>query len=391
VTAVQTRTALIVAVALALLLGVVATAVAAPERITFGNVTCAPGWAAPNPGRDSFQVVNRSSRTATVYLFRADSGRIVETLMGVRAGMSRRLTAVLTPGPYAWACDLAGYPVHDSEAQKVTGHRQTGGTGPVVVPVGPNELIGPLRTYRSYVAGKIAMLVTQVGTLRSAVNAGSLADAESAWLTAHLTWLAIGQDDGAYGAFGDLGRRIDGTSAGLVGGIASPKFTGFHRVELDLWTRDDLSAARTDAAELATLVATLSRLPLSAALPSTNLGLTNWTLRPHEVLEDALRDSLTGDDDDGSHTDFASITADVSVTRFLLGLLAPLLTPRAPHLVGTARRELTDLDHVITFPSNDGIAIAALPRRERERVDAATDAALETLSRIPDLLRIGNT
>jgi hypothetical protein len=30
-------------------------------------------------------------------------------------------------------------------------------------------------------------------------------------LTAHLTWLKIGQDDGAYGAFGELGRAIDGT------------------------------------------------------------------------------------------------------------------------------------------------------------------------------------
>ena len=50
-------------------------------------------------------------------------------------------------------------------------------------------------------------------------------------------------------------------------------------------------------------------------LPATKLGLTNWTLRPHEVLEDALRDSLTGDDDYGSHTDLDSIAADVSVTR----------------------------------------------------------------------------
>ncbi len=137
---------------------------------------------------------------------------------------------------------------------------------------------------------------------------------------------------------------------------------------------------------------TLSRLGLSAALPATKLGLTNWTLRPHEVLEDALRDSLTGDDDDGSHTDLDSIEADVSVTRYLLGLLAPLLQPRAPQLVGTARRELTYLDAVISrSASDDGVAVATLPRLQRERVDAATDAALETLSRIPDLLRIGTT
>lgn len=245
--------------------------------------------------------------------------------------------------------------------------------------------------YQSFVTTQLGVVRSDVAALAAAIDSGELASAESAWLTAHLAWLLLGQDDKQYGAFGDLGNAIDGTSAGLVAGEASPDLTGFHKIELDLWTRNDLPAAQTDAAELGALVATLSRLQLPAALPATKLGLTNWTLRPHEVLEDALRDSLTGDDDYGSHTDLDSIAADVSVTRYLLGLLAPLLQPRAPQLVGTARRELTYLDQVITSPANDGIAIAALPRLERERVDAATDAALETLSRVPDLLRTGNT
>jgi high-affinity iron transporter len=368
-----------------------ASGASSPERITFGNVTCAPSWPPPNPGRDTFVVVNQSTRTATVYLFRADSGRIIDTITGLAPGASRRLTATLTPGPYAWGCDLQGYPRHVSEADKVSGHRQAGGTGPVVVPVQPNELIGPLETYRRYAAAKIGTLETQVAALASAVDAGDLATAETDWLTAHETWLQVGQDDGAYGAFGELGGRIDGTAAGLVGGASSARFTGFHKIELDLWTRHDLSGARTDTAQLTALVTTLSRVRLSAALPATKLGLTNWTLRPHEVLEDALRDSLTGDDDYGSHTDLESIAADVSVTRYLLGLLAPLLRPRAPQLIGTARRELTYLDQLITSATDDGVAIAALPRLQRERVNAATDAALETLSRVPDLLRIGNT
>src|SRR6202000_3305937 len=148
----------------------------------------------------------------------------------------------------------------------------------------------------------------------------------------------------------------------------SARFTGFHKIELDLWTRHDPSGARTDTAQLTALVTTLSRVRLRAALPATKLGLTNWTLRPHEVLEDALRDSLTGDDDYGSHTDLESIAADVSVTRYLLGLLAPLLRPRAPQLIGTARRELTYLDQPITSATDDGVAIAALPRLQRERV-----------------------
>ena len=50
--------------------------------------------------------------------------------------------------------------------------------------------------------------------------------------------------------------------------------------------------------------------------------------------------------------------ADVSATRELLGLLAPLLRPRRPALVGTARRELARLDQAIASPSG---------RRRRDR------------------------
>ena len=72
---------------------------------------------------------------------------------------------------------------------------------------------------------------------------GEPAAAEAAWLTAHLTWLQIGQDDGAYGAFGELGRRSTAPRPASSEATASPSFTGFHKLELDLWTRDDLAAA----------------------------------------------------------------------------------------------------------------------------------------------------
>jgi hypothetical protein len=83
-----------------------------------------------------------------------------------------------------------------------------------------------MMTCTAYVDQLLNALHTQVATLVATVIAGDLAGAKSAWLTAHLTWLKIGQDDGAYGAFGELGPAIDGTAAGLVLGIADPHFTG---------------------------------------------------------------------------------------------------------------------------------------------------------------------
>jgi len=242
--------------------------------------------------------------------------------------------------------------------------------------------------YQGYVASKLRTLRGQVAALSAAIGSGNLATARSAWLSAHLTWLDIGQDDGAYGCFGALGGEIDGLAAGHPLGATDPGFTGFHRIEFDLWTTSDLSAAARDTTTLQHLLAALIKVPLSTYLPNTATGIGNWLLRPHEVLEDALRDSLTADDDYGSGTDLASITADVAAVRALLSELEPSIAPVEPHLVGNARAELDVLIGAIvaTRVSGAWVSIENLPVRQRQQVDADVGAALETLAPIPDLL-----
>jgi len=248
---------------------------------------------------------------------------------------------------------------------------------------------GPLTTYRNvYVRRELAAVQTDVSALAGAISAGDLTAAESDWLTAHLEWLDIGQDDGAYGCFGDLGGQIDGTSAGLVGGTGSPQFTGFHKIELDLWSDANLTAAAADTATLQQLLQTLVAIPIDTELPATDVGVANWVLRPHEILEDAMRDTLTGDDDYGSGTGLASITADVSAVRQMLGLLAPVLDPLVPNLVARANAQLSAVLAAVDQTETNGnwVAVSDLPTLARERVDAAVGAALETLAPVPDLL-----
>jgi hypothetical protein len=242
-----------------------------------------------------------------------------------------------------------------------------------------------LSAYRSYVARKLEALRSEVTGLARAIGSGKLASAESAWLAAHLTWLEIGQDDGAYGAFGALGGEIDGLASGHPRGTADAGFTGFHRIEFDLWTRRDLAAAATDTARLRAMLAELAARPLASCLPGNANGIAGWLLRPHEVLEDALRDSLTGGDDYGSESDLESITADAGAVRQMLSDLAPELDPIAPRLVDRASAQLDALGRAIAAAQNH-VAIKALPTRERQQIDADLDAALETLAPLPDLI-----
>lgn len=262
-----------------------------------------------------------------------------------------------------------------------------------VAPLQTSQVLPALRKYRGYVHHRIAALVPAVRHLHGHLAAGDTKGAETAWVTAHLVWLRIGQDDSAYGVFGDLGQRIDGTAAGHARGVNDPAFTGFHRVERDLWQRHDLEAATKDATNLERAVQRLSHVSLKSAIPANLDGASGLILRSHEIIEDAVRDTLSGNDEYGSGSALASVTADVAATREVLGLLAPLIKPRSPGRVTKARHDLSRLVAATKTGRHNGhwTAIAALPRGKREHIDATAGAADEELAPVPDLLRIGST
>lgn len=364
------------------------------QRITFTTTTCAPHWHAPNAGRDHFAIVNHSGHPATIYLFHPVSGNIVARVKNVKAGTVRPLAARLKRGGhYIWGCDLNGRPPRVSDAETVPVDPNHGGSGKPVVPVTRDQLVGPMKAYRHYVTHELSELTAQITTLAIDLNNDDVQGAQSAWLVAHLTWLRIGQDDGAYSAFGDFGAEIDGTTAGLRHGTSNPAFTGFHKVEFDLWTRGDIPAAAADTAQLAHTVARLSKRGMAKELPMSTASVSGLPLRCHEILKDGLRDSLTGDDDYGSGTSLASLRADVAGTRELLGLLTPLITPRSPHLVPKAHRALTRLAATVEATRSHGawVAVGDLSRAKREAVNGAIGATLEILAPVPDLLTIGKS
>ena len=130
-------------------------------------------------------------------------------------------------------------------------------------------------------------------------------------------------------------------------------------------------------------------------LTSTDLAgdPTSLPIRAHEILEDALRDHLSGADDEGSGAAFALTYADAQVTRTVLGFLTPLLSAREPGLAEIACGELADLQQALLATRVNGKwqSLTEVSLSAREHVDSAIGAALETLATVPDLLEVRAT
>jgi high-affinity iron transporter len=360
----------------------------APEPIVITRSACAPSWATPRPGRDTFAIEDHTARHGAIYLFNPYTGLTVAARTGLQPGATETLHVLLKPGNYTWSCYMKGAAVRQSVDVMVHSPPVMTAAGPTTeIPVSKNQLAGPIQSYRTYVSQQLGLLETQVAQLRVAIAGGQLGQAEAAWLTAHLTWQRLGA---AYDAFGNLGTMIDGLAPGLdvgqtPGTPSGSGFEGFHKVELDLWGEQDLTAAAADADQLAVNVATLV-----AQFPHEPIPAAELPLRTHEILEDSMRDELSGADDYGSGTDMASVEADVDGTEVLLHLLAPLLKERAPDLVTRATAQLDRLDAALAATEQDGhwVAVSQVPLAQREQVDGAIGAALEILAIVPDVMPI---
>jgi iron uptake system component EfeO len=322
----------------------------------------------------TFDLHNSSDSAAEVYLEDPGSQVVYGEVEGIGPGTTRQLTVRLGKGTYAFKC------VPD-DADAVTGPsvRIAGGQrGPGAAPVSEHDLIPPALAYQKWVGGGLDDVVRLTAKLKDAIDREDLAAARSAWLPAHLQYERLGA---AYDAFGDADAAINGTDAGLQGGVHDKDFAGFHRIEHGLWHGEPAGGLRAPAAALLKAVTGLRDSWSQTRMDPAQLGL-----RAHEILENTVQFELTGRTDYGSGSDLATARADLDGTREVLSRLNPLLATRYAGLP-ELQEKLDQAQHTLDgFHHGDSwTPLDRLTRTEREHVNAVLGDLVERLASVATL------
>ncbi len=339
---------------------------------------CAPEWKSARPGTQSITVANKTANAGEIRLDDS-SGAIVAEIETIGPATSATMSASLADGEYTFRCLMSGQPASASAPVQVSGGaKETVGTA--VKPVTTGDLDGPNKKYLGYAGQQLAAVATAVGAVRADLAAGNADAAKKDWVTAQVAWERVGA---SYNSFGDAGTAVDGLPDGLPGGAADPRFTGLHRLEYGLWHGQGPASLVPVADKLsADLAALRGKLDTDDVAGDP----TKLTVRVHEILEDAIRDHLSGMDDQGSAMAYAATDADVEVTRTVLAELAPLLNERSPGLVREATAQLDKLHEALAATGYR--APSAVPLAQRQAVNGAAGAVVETLSAAPTLLEV---
>lgn len=190
-------------------------------------------------------------------------------------------------------------------------------------------------TYRDYVAEQAELLRERTASFAAAVRAGDVRRARQLYPVARAPWerIQVAVEDAG------LDDAIDGTGVGLEPG---EEFTGFKRLERDLW----VTGLRPDSAAVAaTLLADVDTLAEGVA----DLEVDGHTLCgvAKELIDFAVTTTLPGRENRYAGTDLSDLSARVEGSKAAVDALRPLLTTIEPGLLETVDRRFAELRAVL--------------------------------------------
>jgi iron uptake system component EfeO len=263
-----------------------------------------------NPaGAVTFSIRNEGSKVTEFYVYAAGD-RVMGEVENIAPGLTRELKVELATGTYETACKpgMAGRGIRG--AFKVTG----AGT-----PLNADaNLAAATESYQRYVKSQTDTLLVKTQEFVDALKAGDIAKAKALFPIARTYWERI---EPVAEIFGDLDPKIDGRED-------EEPFTGFHRLERDLWVDGDVSKSGPIADQLMADVKEIVAKANSEKL--SPLQLANGA---KELLDEVASGKITGEEDRYSHTDLWDFAANLQGSQAAVQALRPVLQERAPNLV----------------------------------------------------------
>lgn len=339
---------------------------AGPIAVAASDTACDVATVEASTGAISFEVTNNGSETTEFYFY-AEGDRVLGEVENIAPGLSRRLLVeVPDAGTYTTSCrpGMAGEGIRADFAV----------TGESVRSVDTDErLAGATDEYARYVAGQSETLAARTGEFVDAVRAGDVEGAKALFPIARTYWERI---EPVAESFGDLDPKIDGREDLIAEGVA---FTGYHRLERDLW-QDGL---QPDSAEIAdALLADVQEVvDLAADVELTPVQLANGA---KELLDEVATGKITGEEDRYSHTDLWDFRANVDGSAAAIAALRPVLAERDPELVDTLDARFAAVDAALeVHRSSDGfVPYTELTTDEIRELAQVVDALAEPLSQV---------
>ena len=328
------------------------------------DAACEVARSTADAGTAVFQISNGGSKVTEFYVY-APGDRVMAEVENIAPGLSRELRVELKAGTYETACKpgMVGKGIRAA-------FTVSGSAAPLTEDAALKEATD---SYSRYVKSQTAALLEKTQEFVEAVKKGEDDKAKALYPVARTYWERI---EPVAEIFGDLDPRIDGREEVVEEGM---EFTGFHRIEKDLWVTGDISKSGPMADRLMADVKEI--VAKAGAEVLSPLNLANGA---KELLDEVATGKITGEENRYSHTDLWDFDANVEGSKAAIAALRPALEQRDPALVKTLDAEFANVEAALAkYQVGDGYKLHnELTEADRKGLSDAINALAEPISKV---------
>jgi iron uptake system component EfeO len=336
-----------------------------PIAVEASDTACTVERTEAAAGTIEFTVRNTGSEVNEFYLY-GEGDQIVGEVENLTPGLTRTFHVdVSTPGTYQTAC---------KPGMKGKGIRAPFTVTGATTSQAPDAAMAAAVTdYQAFVTAQSDELLTRTTEFVDLVKAGRVAEAKRAFPVARGPWERI---EPVAESFGDLDPMIDGREDVVAEGT---EFTGFHRLEKDLW----VDGLQPDSSAIADklLVDVKAVVARAKAVELNPLQLANGS---KALLDEVATGKITGEEDRYSHTDLYDFDENVKGSKAAIDALRPVLKARDAALLTDIDARFAALDAELDkHRAEDGFRLyTALSKAEIRSLTVALDALSEPISQV---------
>jgi iron uptake system component EfeO len=327
------------------------------------DATCVPSVTSVPAGVRTIDIHNGGGKVTELYVY-APGDRALGEVENVGPGLTRHLTVNLPVGTFELACrpGMTGHGVRSTLT--VT---EAGSTAPVDPAVAQ-----AVATYQAGVEQAAAELVAATTPFVAAVKAGDVAAAKALYAAARLPYERI---EPIGESLGDLDPRIDNRENDVPAGTP---FTGFHRLERDLWT----GSIAADGPIADQLLADVTEL--KATVAGLHLTVDQIGNGAKSLLDEVAATKVTGEEERYSHSDLVDFAGNVAGAEAAVEALRPVLAARTPALLQQLDTRFRAVDATLaTYGSGTTfVAYTSLTPDQVKQLATLVDAVAEPVSRV---------
>ena len=344
----------------------------AEVRVDATDTACALSASKAGTGATTFAVTNNGAKVTELYVYGPDD-RVLAEVENISPGLTRKLVVEFNePGTYRLACKpgMVGDGIRTDFA--VTGAAVAGDDSAMAQKASQD--------YKAYLVGQSDELLRDTTAFVDAIKAGDVAKAKALYPVSRTPYERM--EPVAESFPDDLDPRIDLREADLESG---QPWTGFHRLEKDLW----VTGIQPDTGAVADqLLADVTELRTKIQVPDFSVDATQIAGGAQGLLDEIAASKITGEEDIFSHTDLWDFQANLEGSRAAIAAVRPILDERDAALGTRVDQGFADVTALLArYRTGDGfVTYTAVTEPQRQELSRAIDALSKDVSQVQGVI-----